>query len=113
MKPVLALLLAALASAAAAADRVSVTNPAGVADKARNAGGMSAAAVADSVITTKVKADIFKEPELKSMAIHVETDKGVVMLSGFVDTKADAERAVAVARAVSGVSDVKSAIQVR
>lgn len=71
------------------------------------------AAVADSVITTKVKADIFKEPELKSMAIHVETEKGVVLLSGFVDSKADAEKAVQLARNVNGVSEVKSAIKVK
>jgi hyperosmotically inducible protein len=69
--------------------------------------------VADSVITTKVKADIFKEPELKSMAIHVETEKGVVMLSGFVDAKADADKAVALARNIEGVTSVKSAIKVK
>jgi osmotically-inducible protein OsmY len=69
--------------------------------------------VTDSVITTKVKADIFKEPELKSMAIHVETEKGVVMLSGFVDTKADADKAVRLAKSVEGVSTVKSAIKVK
>ena len=73
----------------------------------------SAAVVADSVITTKVKADFFKEPELKSMAIHVETEKGVVMLSGFVDSKADADKAVRLAKGVDGVSDVKSAIKVK
>ena len=71
------------------------------------------AVVADSVITTKVKADIFKEPELKSMAIHVETEKGVVMLSGFVDSKADADKAVAVAKNIEGVTGVKSAIKVK
>jgi osmotically-inducible protein OsmY len=73
----------------------------------------SGAVVADSVITTKVKADIFKEPELKSMAIHVETEKGVVMLSGFVDSKADADKAVRLAKGVEGVSSVKSAIKVK
>ena len=71
------------------------------------------AVVADSVITTKVKADIFKEPELKSMAIHVETEKGVVMLSGFVDSKADADKAVSVAKNIEGVTSVKSAIKVK
>lgn len=84
-----------------------------VADKTERAADKTGAAVADSMITTKVKADIFKEPELKSMAIHVETDKGVVMLSGFVDSKADAEKAVRVARGVSGVTDVKSSIKVK
>ncbi|MDM5180293.1 BON domain-containing protein [Massilia sp. DJPM01] len=73
----------------------------------------SGAVMADAVITTKVKADIFKEPELKSMAIHVETEKGVVMLSGFVDSKADAEKAVRLAKSVDGVTAVKSAIKVK
>ena len=73
----------------------------------------SGAVVADSVITTKVKADIFKEPELQSMAIHVETEKGVVMLSGFVESKADAAKAVRLAKGVEGVSKVKSAILVK
>jgi hyperosmotically inducible protein len=84
-----------------------------VAAKAENAAGKAGAVVADSVITTKVKTDIFKEPELKSMAIHVETEKGVVMLSGFVDSKADAEKAAEIARKVDGVTQVKSAIKVK
>jgi hyperosmotically inducible protein len=86
-------------------------------DRAADTGAVAAhksgAAVADSLITTKVKADIFKEPELKSMAIHVETEKGVVMLSGFVDSKADADKAVRLAKGVEGVASVKSAIQVK
>jgi hyperosmotically inducible protein len=84
-----------------------------VADTGSAATQKSGAAVADSVITTKVKADIFKEPELKSMAIHVETEKGVVMLSGFVDSKADADKAVRLAKSVEGVANVKSAIKVK
>lgn len=81
--------------------------------KSEVAARKSGAVVADSVITTKVKADIFKEPELKSMAIHVETEKGVVMLSGFVASKADADKAVRLAKGIEGVSSVKSAIKVK
>lgn len=68
---------------------------------------------ADSAITTKVKAELFVEPNLKSMGIHVKTEDGVVMLSGFVDSKSDAERAVEVAKGVDGVANVKSAIKVK
>lgn len=82
-------------------------------DKSADAARKTGTVVADSVITTKVKADIFKEPELKSMAIHVETEKGVVMLSGFVDSKSDAEKAVRLAKGVEGVTNVKSAIKVK
>ncbi|ATQ75514.1 hypothetical protein CR152_14030 [Massilia violaceinigra] len=84
-----------------------------MANKTDRAADKSGAVMADSLITTKVKADIFKEPELKSMAIHVETEKGVVMLSGFVDSKADAEKAVRLAKSVEGVTSVKSAIKVK
>jgi hyperosmotically inducible periplasmic protein len=80
---------------------------------AENATAKTGKVVADSVITTKVKADLFKEPELSAMSIHVETEKGVVMLSGFVDSKADAEKAVRLARSVEGVTQVKSAIKVK
>ncbi len=73
----------------------------------------TAAVASDSVITTKVKASIFAEPELKSMGIHVETEKGVVMLSGFVNSKAEADKAVTAAKTVEGVTNVKSAIKVK
>lgn len=81
--------------------------------KTSPAAGKTAAVAADSVITTKVKASIFAAPELKSMGIHVETEKGVVMLSGFVNAKAEADQAVAAAKSVEGVKSVKSAIKVK
>ncbi len=93
-------------------DRAVVTTDR-VGDKAEVAAARTGKVVADSVITTKVKADLFKEPALSAMAIHVETEKGVVMLSGFVDSKADAERAVRLAKSVEGVTQVKSAIKVK
>jgi osmotically-inducible protein OsmY len=62
----------------------------------------------DTVITTKVKAAIFNEPSLKSAEINVETFKGVVQLSGFVNSEADIETAVRVARSVKGVTSVKN-----
>ncbi|HEX9172123.1 MAG TPA: BON domain-containing protein [Telluria sp.] len=82
-------------------------------DKADAAAGRTAVAASDTAITTKVKAGIFAEPDLKSMAIHVETEKGVVMLSGFVDSKAEAAKAVKVAKGIEGVTKVKSAIKVK
>jgi len=82
-------------------------------DATRDATRGTAVAASDTAITTKVKANIFKEPDLKSMAIHVETEKGVVMLSGFVESKAEADKAVKVAKDVDGVTNVKSAIKVK
>ena len=67
----------------------------------------------DSVITTKVKAAVFQEPTLKSSEINVETYKGVVQLSGFVNSAADINKAVEVARSVKGVTSVKNDMRVK
>ena len=69
--------------------------------------------VEDSVITTKIKAEILNEPSLKSREIKVETFKGVVQLSGFVSSEADAETAVRVARNVKGVMSVKNDMRIK
>lgn len=67
----------------------------------------------DSVITTKVKAAILNEPGLKVAEINVETFKGIVQLSGFVSSKADASKAVEVTRGVKGVKSVKDDMRVK
>lgn len=67
----------------------------------------------DSVITGKVKAAILDTPGLSVAEINVETFKRVVQLSGFVSSRADANRAVSVARGVSGVKSVKDDMQVK
>lgn len=69
--------------------------------------------VDDSVITTKVKAEIFQDASLKSSEINVETFKGVVQLSGFVNSQADINRAVEVSRSVKGVTSVKNDMRVK
>lgn len=69
--------------------------------------------VDDTVITAKVKAEIFKDDSLKSSEINVETFKGVVQLSGFVNSEADIARAVEVARTVNGVTSVKNDMRVK
>jgi len=69
--------------------------------------------VDDTVLTTKVKTAIFNEPTLKSSEINVETFKGVVQLSGFVSSQADINKAVAIAREVSGVKSVKNDMRVK
>ncbi|MDP2026206.1 BON domain-containing protein [Sulfuriferula sp.] len=67
----------------------------------------------DSVITTKVKAAIFKEPTLKSTEINVETFKGTVQLGGFVNSQADINKAVEVTRKVEGVRAVKNDMRLK
>ena len=67
----------------------------------------------DSAITTKVKAAIFNEPTLKSAEINVETFKGVVQLSGFVNSRSDIDKAASVARGVGGVTSVKNDMRLK
>ena len=67
----------------------------------------------DSVITTKVKAAIFNEPTLKSAEINVETFKGVVQLSGFVNSQADINKTVEITRSVKGVTSVKNDMRLK
>jgi len=69
--------------------------------------------VDDSVITTKVKGAIFDDPSLKVLQINVETFKGEVQLSGFVDTAQNVRRAGEVARGVTGVKSVKNNLIVK
>lgn len=67
----------------------------------------------DSVLTTKVKAEIFNDPELKVFQINVETFKGEVQLSGFVNSAAASARAEKVTRSVKGVQSVKNSLVVK
>jgi len=67
----------------------------------------------DSVITTRVKAAVFEEPTLKSAEINVETYKGVVQLSGFVNSAADINKAVEIARGIKGVVSVKNDMRLK
>ncbi|WP_150047970.1 BON domain-containing protein [Methylomonas rhizoryzae] len=69
--------------------------------------------VDDSVITTKVKAMLFDEPNLRSGQINVETFKGVVQLSGFVSSRGDINRAVEIARSIKGVASVKNDMRLK
>jgi len=67
----------------------------------------------DSVITTKVKAAILDEPTLKVFQINVETFKGEVQLSGFVDSAQSVKKAGEVAAGVKGVKSVKNSLIVK
>jgi osmotically-inducible protein OsmY len=69
--------------------------------------------VDDTVITTKVKAAIFDDSNLKSSEINVETFKGVVQLSGFVNSQGDIDKAVQLARGVGGVESVVNSMKLK
>ncbi len=69
--------------------------------------------VADSVITTKIKAKLGEDTMSSLIHISVDTDnKGSVTLGGKVKSQEDADRAVAIARGTEGVTGVNSAISV-
>jgi len=67
----------------------------------------------DSAITAKVKAAIFNEPTLRVLQIEVQTYKGVVQLSGFVDSMQSVEKAGEVAGRVEGVKSVRNNLIVK
>ena len=69
--------------------------------------------VDDSVITTKVKALLAEDDFLKSFQIGVETYKGTVQLSGFVDSQNAVNKAVEITRSVKGVRSVKNNLIVK
>jgi osmotically-inducible protein OsmY len=79
-----------------------------VGDKMSAQSAKAGVAIEDTEITTKVKAAIFAEPGLKTLKISVDTVKGVVTLSGSVDSLPRSDRAKALAGAVTGVKKVEN-----
>jgi len=69
--------------------------------------------VDDAVITTKVKAALLGDDAVKSFAISVETNKGVVQLSGFVNNSRQKTLAERVASDVAGVTSVRNSLIVK
>jgi osmotically-inducible protein OsmY len=66
----------------------------------------------DATITTRVKTSLLNDPDVGGLRIDVDTFKGVVTLSGAVKNAAERDKAVALARKISGVQDVKSTLQI-
>jgi len=69
--------------------------------------------VDDSSITTKVKAAFVRDPVVKALSVNVETFKGAVQLSGFVNTPEEKSQAERLAAGVQGVTSVKNDITVK
>ncbi len=64
----------------------------------------------DAAITAKVKAKLFDDPVVRGTAISVETFKGTVQLSGFANSKEEANKAESLAKSVEGVRTVRNSI---
>ena len=73
----------------------------------------TAEAIDDGVVTAKVKAKLIEDPVTKAHQINVDTFKGVVQLSGFVETEQARARALQLAKETAGVRRVKAAMEVR
>jgi hyperosmotically inducible periplasmic protein len=105
------------AESGAAASPAGVADAVGLASSASSGRGAPDASIGsridDSVITTKVKATLVADGEIKGSNISVETRNGEVVLSGFVDSAEQGERAIGAARRVDGVKAVDSRLAVR
>jgi osmotically-inducible protein OsmY len=69
--------------------------------------------VDDSVITTKIKSLLAADDFLKSFQIGVETRKGIVQLSGFVNSQQAVDKAGQIAGSVKGVKSIKNDLIVK
>src|SRR5437867_2982943 len=67
----------------------------------------------DQTLTARVKSALFADPNVSGFQVNVDAYKGVVSLSGFVDTAAQKARAEDVARQVNGVRQVQNNLSVR
>jgi osmotically-inducible protein OsmY len=84
-----------------------------VENKMTEQGAKGAQVVDDTEITARAKAELMGEAGLKSLQISVDTVKGVVTLTGTVDTKANSDKARARIMAISGVKDVNNQLVVK
>lgn len=75
---------------------------------AKDAGGV----IADAAITTAVKSKMLADPMVKALRIDVDTNNGVVTLSGNVGSAAERDRATALARDTNGARRVVSNLKV-
>ena len=69
--------------------------------------------VDDAVVTSGVKAALLTDPLIKSFDFQVETRKGTVQLSGFVDDQKQIDQALMLARGVKGVVNVENGLTVK
>ncbi|MBE0627150.1 MAG: BON domain-containing protein [Burkholderiales bacterium] len=90
---------AAPVASTAAASASTVTPPAGTSIGTQ---------IDDSVVTARVKSALLADHDAKGFEIKVETRKGEVQLSGFVDTQERIDSAVALTRQVEGVKGVEN-----
>ncbi len=67
----------------------------------------------DLAITAKIKGEFIDDPLLKIAQLEVTTSKGIVKLSGFVNSQKSIDRAQEIARSVKGVRSIESSLLVK
>ncbi|WP_108370879.1 BON domain-containing protein [Limnohabitans sp. T6-5] len=67
----------------------------------------------DALITTRVKAALMTDLQLKSNDVKVETRKGEVLLSGFVENQSQLDEAMRMTRAVEGVKSIQNNVAIK
>jgi hyperosmotically inducible protein len=77
------------------------------------AGSTLGTEIDDSVVTSKVRSSLLADPDVKSFDFKIETRKGEVQLSGFVDNQAQLNRAIEITRAVEGVKSIDSKVSMK
>jgi len=75
-----------------------------------DSGKQTGAYAGDSAITAKVRAALVKDPDIKALDVSVDTYKGEVLLSGFVENPQQARKAAEITARVRGVTSVKNAL---
>ncbi len=82
-------------------------------DTTKSAAHETGEMISDASITTKVKASLLTEKNLKSLGINVDTNDGVVTLRGTVPTSAEMKQAEDVARGIKGVKEVHNELSLK
>jgi hyperosmotically inducible protein len=67
----------------------------------------------DSVVTNRIRSALLADPNIKSYDFKVETRKGEVQLSGFVDNQAQLDLAISTTRAVEGVKSIQNNVTLK
>jgi hyperosmotically inducible protein len=67
----------------------------------------------DSVLTTKVKTALAAHDSLKTLVLHVDSDKGVITISGTVHSQDQSDQVIQIARGVEGVRAVNNQLNIK
>lgn len=70
-------------------------------------------ALEDDIISTKIRSGLLADPAVKGLDPKVETREGIVQLSGFVESQAQMDRIIEIARGVAGVKNVENKMNIR